>query len=55
MKSLIFLIVLFVTLLQGCIFVDDDCYYETRCEYLCDRYGHNCFEDYCWDELICRD
>ena len=50
-------VMLFIALcfvLSGCVFIDDDCHYETRCSYVCDIYGHNCVADYCWDERICE-
>lgn len=41
--------------LSGCIVVDDDCHYETRCSYNCDLYGNDCYTDRCWDEWVCED
>ena len=37
----------------GCVVVDDDCYYETKCRYMCDPYGNYCHAEYCWNELVC--
>lgn len=55
-------------LLTGCVFIDDNCHYETRCSYItrcetvCDSWGYNCtpsdcYEvvDRCWDEYVCHD
>lgn len=57
MKALgISLFILAVSLFAtSCIIVDDDCRYETRCNYICDVYGHNCVADTCWDEWVCED
>ncbi len=41
--------------ISGCVFVDDNCHYETYCNYICDEFGHHCIADTCWDEWICRD
>ncbi len=55
MKALVtFQLMIFLSLLlTGCVIVDDDCYYETKCSYICDPYGNNCVIDWCRDELIC--
>jgi hypothetical protein len=70
MKKIPVLILLSIIsiLLTSCVFIDDNCYYETRCSYvvycgsICDEFGYNCVQtdcyetvDYCWDEYICRD
>lgn len=70
MKNIAMLISLVCLPLAGCVFVDGDCHYETRCtytdhcSYVCDQYGYNCFTDEsdcyqtvdrCWDEYVCRD
>ena len=69
MKYLYFIVLLFVSIiLTGCIFIDDNCHYETRCNYVthcetvCDSWGNNCAPancydavDHCWDEYICSD
>ena len=53
---LICLFALCSIILTGCVIVDDDCHYETKCSYVCDRYGNNCYyDDYCWDEWVCED
>ena len=64
--SAIFIVLAFM--LTGCILVDDNCHYETwcnyseRCDIICDYYGYNCVtsdcyyeKTNCWDEYICVD
>jgi hypothetical protein len=54
----ILLFILFLmcsSLLSSCIYIDDDCHYETRCNYICDAYGYNCVADRCWEEWVCYD
>lgn len=56
MKNHLLFIALIViaALFNGCIIVDDDdCWYETKCSYMCDLYGNNCVVDWCRDELVC--
>jgi hypothetical protein len=69
MKYIVILIsFLICSFIAGCVFVDDDCHYETKCtytdhcSYVCDQYGYNCYADEChqtvdrcWDEYVCRD
>lgn len=56
MNRLILILIFILMLFNSCVFVDDDhCYYEPRCNYVCDKYGNNCTVYDCWDELICTD
>ena len=69
MKYLYFIVLLLVSvILTGCVFIDDNCHYETKCSYVthcetvCDSWGYNCAPsncydtvDHCWDEYICSD
>ena len=62
------ILILFAMMLTGCVFIDDNCHYETRCSYItkcetvCDAWGYNCMPsdcyevvDRCWDEYVCHD
>lgn len=57
MKLHLNILLMFLTcmFISGCVFVDDNCHYETYCNYICDEFGHHCIADTCWDEWICRD
>ena len=56
-----YIITLFAIILTGCVFIDNDCHYETKCQtwcdyYSCDNYGYcidkECWDE-CWDEYVC--
>lgn len=66
--SLVLIIMLLSVFVTGCVFIDDNCHYETKCSYVthcetvCDSWGYNCAPsncydtvDHCWDEYICTD
>jgi hypothetical protein len=66
MRFNVVIICLLSLLLTSCIFIDDDCDYERKCNYvthcetICDYYGYNCapdncyeIVDHCWDEYVC--
>lgn len=70
MKSFIlaFAILIIAILINGCLFIDDHCHYETKCSYItqcetiCDYYGNGCVQvnchevsNGCWDEYVCYD